>query len=270
METKNTQSELLNSNDNFFENSTVNSTGSKEQFDPGGSEEEFNPGGCFIQEGIITDEMKQFLKKLTVADIRDFLSKENTNESPFPKEDRVPPPQYHLESSRGEVKDRFPSHTLELYFGGRTLKYFKLLSQLGEGLIVIDAVSDVPSIGNFVNYKREKWKKKGGQATVPLEVVGMDIGYGNDVSIGDYKYVLILVDKCTRNSFVYRMHGSSGADVSEVLWKFFIDAGGFPKTLQCDFDSRIIGGKAAALLCSHGTWIRVTPPRQQDKNSVVE
>ena len=121
-----------------------------------------------------------------------------------------------------------------------------------------------------MNCKRGKRKKKGGQATVSLEVVGMDIGYGDDVSIGGYKYVLILVDECTRNSFVYGMHGSSGADVSEALWIFFIDAGGFPKTLQCDFDSRIIGGKAAALLRSHGTRIRAAPPGRQDKNGLVE
>ena len=73
--------------------------------------------------------MKEILKELTVTDIRDFLSKENTNESPFfENEDRVPIPQYHLESSRGEVKDHLSSHTLESYFGGSTLKDFKLLS----------------------------------------------------------------------------------------------------------------------------------------------
>ena len=60
------------------------------------------------------------------------------------------------------MKDRLTSHTLESYFGGRTLKDFKLLSQLGEGLIVIDAVNDVPSIGKLVNRKRGKRKKKGG------------------------------------------------------------------------------------------------------------
>ena len=46
------------------------------------------------------------------------------------------------------------------------------------------------------------------------------------------------------------MHGSSGADVCEVLWKFFIDVGGFLKMLQFDFDLRLIGGKTAALLRS--------------------
>ena len=66
------------------------------------------------------------------------------------------------------------------------------------------------------------------------------------------------------------MHGSSGADVCEAFSKFFIDASGFPKTLQTDFDTRLIGGKAAALLRSHGTRIRAAPPHRQDKNGLVE
>jgi len=57
----------------------------------------------------------------------------------------------------------------------------------------------------------------------------MDLGYGEGTFYGGSKYVLVLVDQCTSNSFTYGMQGASGADVCEVLWKFFIDAGGFPK-----------------------------------------
>ena len=81
----------------------------------------------------------------------------------------------------------------------------------------------------------------------------MNIGYGDGASVGGCKYVLVLVDQCTSNSFIYGIQGSLGADVCETLWKFCIDAGGFLKTLQCDFNTFLIGGKAAALLRSHGT-----------------
>ena len=66
------------------------------------------------------------------------------------------------------------------------------------------------------------------------------------------------------------MKGCSGSDICEALWKFFIDAGGFRKTLQCDFDPKIIGGKAASLLQSHVTAICAAPPNRQDKNGLVE
>ena len=53
--------------------------------------------------------MMDVLKELSIDDIQDFLKendKENTDIStPFEKQQRAPPPQYHLESSRGDVKD---------------------------------------------------------------------------------------------------------------------------------------------------------------------
>ena len=37
---------------------------------------------------------------------------------------------------------------------------------------------DIPTIGELVNRKRGKRQPKGSKATVPLEVIGMDIGHG--------------------------------------------------------------------------------------------
>ena len=73
------------------------------------------------------------------------------------------------------------------------------------------------------------------------------------------------------HEFFYLRHARSfWPDVCEALWKFFIEAGGFPKTIQSDFNPRLIGGKADALLPTHGTRIRAAPPYRQDKNGLVE
>ena len=98
----------------------------------------------------------------------------------------------------------------------------------------------------------------------------MDLGYSDSTAVGGSKYVLVLVDQCTTHSFIYGMQDLSGTNVCEVLYKFLIDAGGFPETLKCNFDPRLTRGKATALLCSHGTRLCAAPPRRQDKNSLVE
>ena len=98
----------------------------------------------------------------------------------------------------------------------------------------------------------------------------MDIGYGNGIVIGGSKYALVFVDQCTTKFFVYGMHGSSGADVWMALWKFFIDTGGFPHNLQCDFNPRLIGTKASELLHSHGTRLCTAPLGCQYRNRLVE
>ena len=146
------------------------------------------------------------------------------------------------------MKDRVTAYDLQTHFGGQKLKDFSLLSKLGTGISIINNVNEIPTVGELVNRKRGKRRRKGTRATAPLEVVGMDIGYGDGVSVGGSKYVLVLVDQCTTETFVYGMQGSSGGDVCEALCKFFFDAGGFLKILQCDFDPQLIGGRAAALL----------------------
>ena len=90
------------------------------------------------------------------------------------------------------------------------------------------------------------------------------------VGINCHKYVLVLVDKCTTNSFVYGMLCTSGADIVEALWKFFIDTGGLPCTIQCDLDSHFIGRKEISLLQSHGCYVQAAPPNHQDHNGLVE
>ena len=191
------------------------------------------------------------LKELNIDDIRDFLKEESSTSEPFEKEKRASPPQYHLESSWGDVKDCLTPFQLQSYFGGRHLLDYFLLSKLGKGLTVINGDHDIPTIRELVNRKRGKRRHRSSKATIPLEVVGMDIGYGEGTSYGGSKYVLVLVDQCTSNSFTYGMKGASSADVCEALWEFFIEAGGCPKTIQCDFDPRLIGRKAAALLHTH-------------------
>ena len=52
------------------------------------------------------------------------------------------------------------------------------------------------------------------------------------------------------------MGGTSGSDVQEALWRFF--------------DPRFLGGKAKALLQSHGCRIRAAPPNRQSQNGLVE
>ena len=56
------------------------------------------------------------------------------------------------------------------------------------------------------------------------------------------------------------MLGSSGADICKALWKVFINAGGYLKTIQCDFDPHLIGSKAAALLCTHRNRVWAPSP----------
>ena len=181
------------------------------------------------------------------------------------------PPNYStVESARGVAPERYSRYELETMFGGRQLKDYGVLTGLGDGIKMNNTSKELLTIGRLVNIKRGRSRNKAGSVDTPLGVVGMDIGYGVPGGPGGHKYVLVLVDKCTTHTWTYGMHGTSGTDIQEALWKFFIEAGGFPTTIQCDFDPRFVGGRAIKLLRSHGCRVRAAPPGRQSQNGLVE
>jgi hypothetical protein len=113
----------------------------------------------------------------------------------------------------------------------------------------------------------------GGPVTRPpraLHTVGIDIGYGDGKSPGGYQYCLFLVDLVTCYTWTYGLSDLSGDTIIDALWRFFVDAGGFPKRLHCDFDRRFLAGSVGCLLRSHGVHIGASPPQQQSQNGAVE
>ena len=93
------------------------------------------------------------------------------------------------------------------------------------------------SVGNVVNIRRGRKSKSLKRPKTPLNVVGMDIGYGDGTSPGGFKYTLLLVDRttCTK-TWVYGLRTMTGSTITDAIWSFFINAGGIPLRIQCDFD----------------------------------
>ena len=100
--------------DNHARDNTDNETIDTDNFIEDTPNSSFNPKSLglpdnYLYEGSPDKQMMDILKELNIDDIRDFLKdndKENNDVStPFEKQQRAPPPQYHLESSRGDVKD---------------------------------------------------------------------------------------------------------------------------------------------------------------------
>ena len=95
--------------------------------------------------------MMDALKELNINDIRDFLKDIDPNKSDqFEKQKRAPPPQYHLESSRGNVKDRLTAFELQSYFGGRQLKDFLVFFLiLGLAYLLLITIRKYPPLVNL-------------------------------------------------------------------------------------------------------------------------
>ena len=121
-----------------------------------------------------------------------------------------------MESSQGDMKARITTNDLQTHFGNRQLKDFGLLSQSGKIISIVEPTNGIPTVGKLVNKKYGEHKQKvqkSTKATILLKIVCMDSGYGDSALIGSHKYVLVLVNHHTSNSFVYGIKGSSGNNI---------------------------------------------------------
>ena len=180
----------------------------------------------------------------------------------------VLPTHYVPESSSTAVLKQ-SSAELHRLFGCRKLDY-STLPFLGDGLHVTTDREPPMTIGDTVNINRGA---RGGPVPRPpraRHTIGADIGFGEGSGPGGYKYCLFLVDLATRYTWVYGLSDLSGDSIADALWRFFVDAGGFPTRFRCDFDRRFLQGKVGRLLRSHGVKIGASPPHRQSQNGAVE
>ena len=94
------------SDNNNFDNATRNSSpncdldATRNSF----SADNFSLHDNYLCDGSPDKMQMEALKELNINDIKDFLN--NDTSKPFEKQKRAPPPQYHLEFSRGDDKDQ--------------------------------------------------------------------------------------------------------------------------------------------------------------------
>jgi hypothetical protein len=163
------------------------------------------------------------------------------------------------------VSIRYSPQELHVLLGNRTLPDYSILEAVGTGIKVVDVSEPIMSVGDVVNIQRGHKGKSLTRPKTALDVVGMDIGYGDGTSPGGFKYTLLLVDRTTHKTWVYGLRDMNGSMIADAIWSFFI-----PRRIQCDFDPRFLGGKVRRLLTSRGIRVTASPPHRQFQNGLVE
>jgi transposase InsO family protein len=179
-------------------------------------------------------------------------------------------PVYSVPNSSAKPIERISSYELKKLFGCRSLKNWKTLESIGTSLHVVHESDPPLTIGDMATIPRNNHGKLLRHPSKALHTVGMDIGYGEGTSPGGFKYALTLVDLATRHTWVYGLKTKSAPSIIDALWSFFIDAGGIPVRIRCDFDSSFVKGKVYSFLRQRGIRVGASPPGQQSQNGAVE
>lgn len=145
-----------------------------------------------------------------------------------------------------------------------------MLELTGNGLKVSHDADPPLSIGDMATITRNRSGKLLSCPTAALTTVGINIGYGEGTSPGGHKHALTLVDLATHHVWIYGLRKKGAESVIDALWSFFVDAGGIPKRMRCDFDSSFVKGKVYAFLRRKGIQVGASPPGRQSQNGAVE
>jgi len=137
---------------------------------------------------------------------------------------------------------RLSIHQLHRYIGFRTLKNWHSLIDVGQPTIdIINDGTPPLELGDVANIRTSR------RNTTPiphppnfLDVVHLDIGYGDCKAVGGAKYVILLVDQATRFSWVYALRSLNHKEIISVLQQFMIDAGASPHRIYTDFDPKFL------------------------------
>ena len=79
------------------------------------------------------------------------------------------------------------------------------------------------------------------------------------MGLGGYRYALLLVDVATRYTWIFGMQTLTSSEIIDALEAFQESAHGTPKTFHCNFDKKLIGGKALKWVCLQKSRIIAVP-----------
>ena len=128
----------------------------------------------------------------------------------------------------------------------------------------------VIDIGEAATIDRHKRNTK--PLTLPTklgDIVHMDVLYGSNTAIGGIKYALFLVDKATRNKFVYPIKNLK-EDILPAIKQFCMDIGQTPRLMRTDFDHKLMGQNIRTYLTENKCKLESAPPDLQYQNGVCE
>ena len=96
----------------------------------------------------------------------------------------------------------------------------------------------------------------------------MDIGYVCFAGIGGIKYALFVVNRATRNKYVYGLT-SLKYDIISDIKQVFNDIGRNPEQIVTDYDHKLMEKMVSEYLNDIRCTVESAPPKYQHQNGLV-
>ena len=103
-----------------------------------------------------------------------------------------------------------------------------------------------------------------------LNIVHIDIAFGDCLSIGGYKYALIFVDPATCYNWCFGLKSLHHDDIIAGFMTFRAETGGLACQFRCDCDEKLFGRHICFFLHLERLSFAASPAGCQSANGLVE
>jgi hypothetical protein len=103
-----------------------------------------------------------------------------------------------------------------------------------------------------------------------LDIVHVDIAFGDCVSVGGNKFALLFVDWATRYNWTFGLKSLQHSDIQATFLAFRTEAGSFARQFRCNCDEKLFGSALRSFLHTNNSSIAVSPAGRQSSNGLME
>ncbi len=183
----------------------------------------------------------------------------------------LPPVRLCDRSNGSDTKTHWASEELHCALGCRRFRNYKHIIQTsldgqwidgGEFPVLLGAFTMIPKAprGGAIDRKQSFY----------LDIVHIDIAFGDCISVGGFWYSLVFVDQATHYNWVFGLKDLSSASILVAFCLFCVDAGSYAWCFWCNCDAKLFGTKIREHLINNASNIVAAVAGCQSSNGLVE
>ena len=210
----------------------------------------------------LPDVSPTLLSTLTRDDITRLVHHEGSSLPPVRPCDRA---------NGSDTKTHWTSEELHRALGCRRFRNYKHILQTSLDGQWIDGGEFPLALGSYATITKAK---RGGAIDRAdsrfLDIVHMDIVFGDCASVGGFCYALVLVDRATRYNWVYGLKVLSADSILLALHNFIADAGSYARCFRSDCNPKLFGKRIRDHLIDNNCNVVAAPATRQSANGLVK
>jgi len=184
----------------------------------------------------------------------------------------TPPPVRPCDTPNpSDTKYTWTAEELHRITGCRRFRNYRHLIQSSKDGSFVDNGEFPASIGAYATIpKAARGKPIDRTPSKYLDIVHVDIAFGDCMSVGGYKYALIFVDRATRFNWCFGLKSLHHDDIIAAFMAFRAEAGSLARQFRCDCDEKLFGSHIRSFLHLESSSIIASPAGRQSANGLVE